>query len=126
MPRVAEMKLHVTPQCVPITLARIVSLALIFCMGFGVIGTAAPSKKDPSPQKRAVGSETKDLAAIIALEQRDIQASKADDVRMLVSLWTDDGVLLQPGSDPIVGIAAIRELLEQEKAKNGNATHLGV
>lgn len=49
------------------------------------------------------------------LEQKDIAASKKNDVDALVTLWTDDGVLLQPGIAPIVGKDAIRKLLEQQR-----------
>jgi uncharacterized protein (TIGR02246 family) len=52
------------------------------------------------------------------LEQRDADAEKINDVERLVSLWTDDGVLLQPGADPIVGVEAIRQLLEKQKQQS--------
>src|SRR5690242_19196798 len=42
-----------------------------------------------------------DLAAIKDLDRRDAAAAKLDDVDTLVSLCTDDGVLLQPFSDPV-------------------------
>lgn len=57
-----------------------------------------------------------DRTRIQELEQKDIAASKKNDVDALVALWTDDGVLLQPGIAPIVGKEAIRKLLlEQQK-----------
>jgi uncharacterized protein (TIGR02246 family) len=59
-----------------------------------------------------------EIAAIIALEQRDAAAAKVNDVGTLVSLWTEDGVLLQPRSEPVVGIAAIRQVLEQQKQQS--------
>lgn len=52
-----------------------------------------------------------DKARIRELEQKDIAASKMNDVDALVSLWTEDGVLLQPGIAPVVGKEAIRKLL---------------
>jgi uncharacterized protein (TIGR02246 family) len=57
-------------------------------------------------------------AAAIALEHRDAEAAKINDVETLVSLWTDDGVLLQPRSEPVVGAAAIRKLLKQQKQQS--------
>lgn len=60
-------------------------------------------------------SADRDSAAIIALEQRDAAAAKVNDVETLVSLWTSDGVLLQPKAQPVVGIAAIRQLLEAQR-----------
>lgn len=55
-------------------------------------------------------------AHIRELEQKDIAASKKNDVEALVALWTDDGVLLQPGIAPVVGKEAIRKvLLEQQR-----------
>src|SRR5215471_3429741 len=62
--------------------------------------------------------EQQDIDAIHDLERRDIQASKVNDVDALVSLWTEDGVLLQPGSTPVVGRNAIRTLLEQQKQQS--------
>lgn len=75
-------------------------------------------------QKKTPDRQADDLAAIIALERRDAEAAKINDVETLVSLWTDDGVLLQPRSEPVVGIAAIRQLLEQEKQRSANVVTL--
>jgi hypothetical protein len=61
------------------------------------------------------------LAAIEKLDQRDAQAAKIDDVETLVSLWTDDGVLLQPFSDAVVGKAAIERVLRQQKQASEQA-----
>jgi uncharacterized protein (TIGR02246 family) len=36
----------------------------------------------------------------------------------LASLWAEDGVLLQPGSKPVIGKAAIRSLLEAQKQQS--------
>jgi uncharacterized protein (TIGR02246 family) len=67
---------------------------------------------------KSVDPDGQETAAIIALEQRDAAAAKANDVDTLVSLWTEDGVLLQPRSEPVVGIAAIRQVLEQQKQQS--------
>jgi ketosteroid isomerase-like protein len=75
-----------------------------------------------TPQKKIPDRQAEDLAAIIALERRDADAAKINDVDTLVSLWTEDGVLLQPRSEPVIGITAIRQLLEQEKQRSANIT----
>lgn len=68
---------------------------------------------------KAVGNhDASDLANLVELERRDAQAAKINDVETLVSLWTDDGVLLMPGSDPIIGKPAIREILEKQKTQS--------
>lgn len=66
-----------------------------------------------------VRSEATDRAAIQEMEHRDIEASKINDVETLVSLWTEDGVLIQPGTNPLVGKPAIRAALEQQKQQMG-------
>ena len=62
-----------------------------------------------------------DLAAIESFDQSDAAAAKIDDVDALISLWTDDGVLLQPFSDPVVGKAAIENLFRQQKQASQQA-----
>ena len=71
-------------------------------------------------QPEAVGgsqsdADSIDRARIQELEQEDIAASKKNDVEALVALWTDDGVLLQPGASPVIGKEAIRKLLFQQQ-----------
>ena len=48
------------------------------------------------------------LDAIRELHEKDIEASKARDFDTLLSLWTEDGVLLEPGKKPVIGIDAIK------------------
>lgn len=79
-----------------------------------------PSAPEEAPQRDSGGNSEPagDAAAhaqIQELEQKDIAASKKNDLDALVALWTDDGVLLQPGMAPVVGKAAIRELLLQQR-----------
>jgi uncharacterized protein (TIGR02246 family) len=73
---------------------------------------------------KATGMNVSETAAIIALEHRDAEAAKINDVETLVSLWTEDGVLLQPRSEPVVSAAAIRKLLEQQKQQSAGITTL--
>ncbi len=56
-----------------------------------------------------------ELKAIRELHAKDIKASKARDFETLLSLWTEDGVLLEPGKKPTVGINAIRTYMEEHK-----------
>jgi uncharacterized protein (TIGR02246 family) len=68
------------------------------------------------PSDRPAGQEQRDLAAISALSQRDIAACMKNDVDALCSLWTEDGVLLMPGAQPLVGRKAICGMLQEQKA----------
>ena len=78
----------------------------------------------PNSLGKSQGTNTGETAAIIALEHRDAEAAKINDVETLVSLWTEDGVLLQPRSEPVLGAAAIRKLLEQQKQQSTGMTTL--
>lgn len=68
--------------------------------------------------RESAAASSRDLAAIMDLEQRDAAAAKVNDVDTLASLWTNDGVLLLPRSAPVIGITAIRQLLEQQKQQS--------
>ncbi len=60
-------------------------------------------------------NESEALAAIQELHAKDIEASKARDFDTLLSLWTEDGVLLEPGKEPTIGIEAIKAYMEEQK-----------
>jgi uncharacterized protein (TIGR02246 family) len=75
---------------------------------------AEGSKSDSGPEK-AASADSLERNAIKELDQKDIAASKRNDVGALVALWTDDGVLLQPDAAPVVGKEAIRNLLLQQR-----------
>ena len=49
------------------------------------------------------------------LHTKDIAASKKRDFDTLLSLWTEDGVLLEPGKEPLIGIEAIKVYMENQK-----------
>ncbi|MBZ5646720.1 MAG: SgcJ/EcaC family oxidoreductase [Acidobacteriia bacterium] len=89
------------------------------------------TKRRPSrPVMEASATEQKaraaeDRAAIEELQRKDIAASMASDVDALLSLWTDDGVLLAPQHGPISGRAALRKFYEQQRDATGNAEILG-
>jgi uncharacterized protein (TIGR02246 family) len=56
-----------------------------------------------------------DRRAIAELHETDMTASKARDVATLLSLCSEDCVLLPPGEDPMMGQEAIRESLERDQ-----------
>jgi uncharacterized protein (TIGR02246 family) len=58
-----------------------------------------------------------DRRAIEELHHEDMAASKARDLATLLSLCSDDCVMLPPGEDPIVGKEAIRQSLERDLAQ---------
>lgn len=96
---------------------NLISLALVLAL---TISSSAQSDTRNAGQNAMV-TVAQDTAAMIELEQRDA-AAKVNDVETLVSLWTADGVLLQPKSKPIVGISAIRQLLEAQKQQAAMVT----
>ncbi len=48
-----------------------------------------------------------DLEAIETLHRADMTAARIHDIKTLITLWTDDGILFLPGQEPIRGKAAI-------------------
>ena len=56
-----------------------------------------------------------ELQAIEHVDAMDAAAAKINDVDTLASLWTEDGVLMQPMSEPVIGRANIRALLETQR-----------
>lgn len=54
-----------------------------------------------------------DLQAIEQMHEADRRAAMASDIDALIDLWTDDGILLPPGSEPIVGKEAIARFLRE-------------
>jgi uncharacterized protein (TIGR02246 family) len=73
-----------------------------------------PSNSDTGAET-ATADDSPERKAIEELDRKDTAASKKNDVEALVALWTEDGVLLQPGSAPAVGKPAIREVLLQQQ-----------
>jgi len=57
-------------------------------------------------------------AGIEKLHKDDITATIARDADALTALWDDDGVLLQPGTPPIVGKAAFHDFMKEALAKS--------
>jgi len=79
-----------------------------------VTGFASAASRD----RRAPDSER---AAIEALHQSDVQATLSGDVEQLVSLFTDDGVLLSQDAPPFVGKEAICAHMKEQKAQSDAA-----
>ena len=73
---------------------------------------------NPSAQDAVPNQDDAELGKIIELEHRDAEAARINDVDALISLWTDDGVLLMPGTNPVVGKPSIRKLLETQKQQS--------
>ena len=55
------------------------------------------------------------MEGIKKLHDTDMEASKAQDIETLIDLWTEDGVLLEPGREPVKGRAAIRAYMMGQK-----------
>ena len=62
-----------------------------------------------------------DTRAIEKLHQKDVEATLSSDPRALTDLFTDDAVLLEPGSPAVVGKSAILKKKEEEKAAHPNS-----
>ncbi len=56
-----------------------------------------------------------DRKAIEDLHRRDMEAAKRGDYETLVSLWTDDAVMLPPNGHVVVGIETIRARMEASR-----------
>ena len=57
-------------------------------------------------------------AGIEKLHQDDINATIARDAEALTALWDDDGVLLQPGTPPVIGKSAFHDFMKQAILKS--------
>lgn len=75
-------------------------------LGTIVFSGACQSKKSQNEQEA--------LAGIEELHQKDITASKARDFETLLSLWTEDGVLLEPGKKPVIGKEGLKAYMDEQ------------
>ena len=85
-------------------------IALAVCMmaaGASCRHVNGPEAMSKSP------SRAEDLRAIDLLHKMDKRATLALDTDALLDLWADDGVMLRPGSPPVVGKQAIAEVLRK-------------
>jgi len=85
----------------------ILALALTCLLSASVIGASGDDRVQDAER-----------AQIEKLHERDIVATAPGDVDQLVSLFTEDGVLLSQGAAPIAGKAAILEQMKQQKAQS--------
>lgn len=81
-------------------------ILVVIVLGMMVFFGACQSKKSNKEQEA--------LAGIKELHLKDITASKARDFKTLLSLWTEDGVLLMPGKKPIVGKEALKAYMDEQ------------
>lgn len=63
-----------------------------------------------------------DMVKIEELHQTDMKASKAGDLDTLLGLWTEDGVMIRPGGEPVIGKKAIIRAMENYKEQLKNLT----
>jgi ketosteroid isomerase-like protein len=64
------------------------------------------------PRSRDGNPDQADLAAIDKLHETDMAAAKVNDIAILLGLFTDDGILFNPGEEPVRGKAALRAYLQ--------------
>lgn len=67
-------------------------------------------------QNEKSSQEQSDLDAIKALRQADMTASKNQDYETLLSLMTEDCIIMPPGQDVIRGKEAIRQMMKAVEA----------
>lgn len=81
---------------------------------YGVTGAFTANMSDPAPVEK--GNAKTDLQAIEQLHHEDIEATLSGDPAALANLFTEDAVLLEPGSAAVSGKQAILAKNEKEKA----------
>jgi len=81
-------------------------LFVVVVLGMMAFTGACQSKKSQKDQEA--------LDRIEELHRKDIAASKARDFKTLLSLWTEDGVLLLPGKKPVVGKEALKAYMDEQ------------
>jgi uncharacterized protein (TIGR02246 family) len=88
------------------------SLGLLFVLAMLTACTFQTGEgENPVDEKAQLDA---DLRAIREIHERDIAAVNAGDVETLVSLMTDDIVLLPPGQPPLVGKESARAMIEAD------------
>jgi ketosteroid isomerase-like protein len=69
----------------------------------------------PSRQKSSNDAE---MVAIEKLHETDMAAAKIHDINTLITLMTDDCILLPPGQEPIRGRDAIWKFMQEQLPEN--------
>jgi len=90
-----------------------VTIAFVLGLGIGYYGRSTGIGMTQRSAARAA-----DLAAIEKLHKKNIEVTLSQDPQGLLDLWTMDGVLLEPGSPPVVGKQAIQ--IYNEKGHTAN------
>jgi len=78
------------------------------------------SQKRPVQKAQPSGAQAQDREGIAAVQKGIIAASMAFDVNAMLDQWTDDGVLLAPRHEPVVGKAALRKFFREKKDQYAN------
>jgi len=85
-------------------------LILIFVGISSFLGYAAEEKVKTDREK------------IEELHQTDMKASMANDPDTLLGLWTEDGVMIRPTGEPVIGKKAITQAMESYREQLKNIT----
>jgi ketosteroid isomerase-like protein len=105
---------------------RNTSLLCCFLLAFTSIGLAQTSHRRPSPKTTGDTSfAAEDRAAIQELDDKEIKANLALDVKALELLWDPDIVSMPPGHAALNGLEANSAYLEQEAKAMENFQILG-
>jgi len=99
-----------------------IALLIVFTLSAAVSQTKRRTRPEGQPSESRLAE---DQAGIQKLQEKDIAASTSLDVEALLSLWTEDGVLLAPDHAPISGKDALRSFYEQQTKALGNAEIVG-
>jgi len=84
-----------------------------------LLGATQPAPTSPAGADfHAAGPQAADLPAIEKLHRQDVAATLSGDPQALADLFTDDGVLLEPGSAAVAGKTAILANNRKEKAEH--------
>lgn len=72
----------------------------------------------PQTATRTAGASMSDEQGIQKLHQQDMDATLSSDPQALADLFTEDAVLLEPGSPAVIGKAAILAGNKKEQAEH--------
>ena len=89
---------------------------LLFCflMTFAPMGVGQTSHRRPSPKTQGdTSSAAEDRAAIQELDDKEIKANLALDVKAMELLWDPEIISMPPGHAAISGLEANRAYLEE-------------
>jgi len=98
---------------------RLLSLVLMLVLPLASAPQLAWQKR-PAPKPQPSSAQAQDREGIAAMQKSIIAACMAFDVNAMLDQWTDDGVLLAPRHEPVVGKAALRKFLREKKDQYAN------